>query len=404
MDDECDIYFDAEADDISSLWTPDISRRFDALKGKKDDVLDRVIDLIADVPTLRREVARLREEVSRLKAQTAPQQQAPQPTSPFLSPPPPFSSPPPPLLATKKKRRRKRKKKTHSPDVSTPPIPPPPASPVPLHHSTPAPPRQASSLTNQPRQKIPPPPPLPVPYTTVTHTNKPQRPLIPLTSKNVHFYHDSNNRYTTQHDIQTTINNINEMTSKPKQTYNITFHKTFTLQRTLTDIKTRDLKDSIIIIDTTTNNAKYDHNDNFSPHRTHNTLRNIILTLQNKHIDNKNIIILETIPSLKFDIHPYNLAAAATCKQMGVRFCANLVGEAHLWEKDGIHVAHPHRPLHVSSVAAAIVGVDPHQIFRIQRPPLGSYGPWRFPWGSQNRPVPTTRWPPPGMVSSCSDA
>ena len=82
------------------------------------------------------------------------------------------------------------------------------------------------------------------------------------------------------------------MTSKPQQAYNITHHKTFTLQQTLKDIKTRDFSNSIVIIDTTTNNAKDDHEDKTSPHHTHNTLRNIILTLQHKNVHNKNIIIL----------------------------------------------------------------------------------------------------------------
>ena len=67
IDDDDDVFYDAEEpaleiDDSSTLWDEDISRRFDALKSKKDDVLDRVIDLIADVPQLRREVVHLRNE------------------------------------------------------------------------------------------------------------------------------------------------------------------------------------------------------------------------------------------------------------------------------------------------------------------------------------------------------
>ena len=384
VDDYDDVFYDAnsppEDEELFTLWDEDLSRRLEALQGKKDDILDRVVDLIADVPQLRREVVRLREEVrllrAGLKVSGNPPSEAPSSSETPSSRSP--SSQPPPLPLPKKKRKRKRRKKSAAASFIVPP-------PAPLHHSTPAPFRHP-----------PPPPPAEPPYTTVTRS--PQRPLLPPII-NVHFYHDSNNKCTTQQDIQTTINNIHEMTNKPKQTYNITLHKTFTLQRTLKDIKTRNLKDSVIIIDTTTNNAKYDHEDQTSPHHTHNTLRNIILTLQQKHVNNKNIIILETIPSFKFDTHPYNLAAAAMCKQLGVRFCPNLVGEPHL-SNDGIHVLHQHRPQHVSSVA--IVGVDPHKIFRIERPPLGPYGPWRFTWGSQNRPVPTSRRPPPGLLSSRS--
>ena len=442
VDNECDVYYDAD------------SRCFDAVKSNNDVILDRVVNLIADVPTLRRavgpdrsemsdadldrrlsnlledsnqflesslnslvaslrlEVIQLRVEVEHLKAA---QRQLSSPSSPLptaspilISNPPTTAPPPPPNTANGKKKRKRKRKRKNATSFIAPNLPP--LSPI--RHSTPAPQRYLqSSASPEPNLPLPPPlpqppspptePPQEPPYTTVTRP--PQRPLLPNTTQNIHFYHDSNNKYTTQQDIQTTINNIHEMTSKPQQAYNITLHKTFTLQRTLKDIKTRDFSNSIIIIDTTTNNAKYDHEDKTSPHHTHNTLRNIIVTLQHKNVHNKNIIILETIPSFKFDIHPYNLAAAAICKQSGIRFCPNLVGEPHLFQ-DGIHVLHQHRPLHVSSVAAAIVGVDPHQIFRIQRPPLGPYGPWRFPWGSQNRPVPTSRWPPPGLLSSHSDA
>ena len=385
VDDYDDVFYDAnsppEDEELFTLWDEDLSRRLEALQGKKDDILDRVVDLIADVPQLRREVVRLREEVrllrAGLKVSGNPPSEAPSSETPSSRSP---SSQPPPLPLPKKKRKRKRRKKSAAASFIVPP-------PAPLHHSTPAPFRHP-----------PPPPPAEPPYTTVTRS--PQRPLLPPII-NVHFYHDSNNKSTTQQEIQTAIDNIHEKTNTPRQTYNIILHKTFTLQRTLNDIRKRNLSNSIVIIDTTTNNAKYDIEDQSPPHKTHETLRNIILTLQHKHnIINKNIIVLETIPSLKFDIHPYNLAAAAMCKQLGVHFCSNLVGESHLFIKDGIHVLHQHRPLLVSSVAAAVVGVDPHRIYQLQRPPLGPNGPWRFPWGSQNRPVPTSRWPPPGLQPS----
>ena len=411
-DDDDDVFYDAEepslnADELTDLWDEDISRRYAVLASKKDDVLDRVISLIADVPSLRREVTRLREEVTCLK--TLAQQKQPVPPLPQSSQSPP---PPPPAQGVspssgKKRRRRRRKRKSAVPNACALPTSPG----APLYHSTPAPNRHLPPSQPPPPPHPPPlpqppptldhpPPPPPtseLPYTSVTHPS--QRPHMQRDNiQNIHFYHDSNNKYTTKQELQTALDNIHEMTSKPRQNFNIILHKTFTLQRTLNDIKQRNLSNSIIIIDTTTNNAKHDNEDQSPPHETHNTLRNIIITLQHKHnIANKNIIILETIPSLKFDIHSYNLAAATTCRELGVRFCSNLVGESHLFLKDGIHVLHQHRPLLVKSVAAAVVGIDPHRIYRLQRPPLGPNGPWRYSWGSQNRPVPTTRWPPPGL-------
>ena len=405
IDDFDDVFYDANPPpDDSTLWDEDLDRRLVALQEKKDDVLEKVIDLIADVPQLRREVVRLREEVRLLRAGLKVSSESPTSESP--SQPTPIStptSPPPPAQGAspssgKKRRRRRRKRKSAVPNAL-------PTSPgAPLYHSTPAPNRHLPPSQPPPPPQPPPtlhhPPPPPtseLPYTSVSHPS--QRPHMQRDNiQNIHFYHDSNNKYTTKQELQTALDNIHEMTSKPRQNFNIILHKTFTLQRTLNDIKQRNLSNSIIIIDTTTNNAKHDNEDQSPPHETHNTLRNIIITLQHKHnIANKNIIILETIPSLKFDIHSYNLAAATTCRELGVRFCSNLVGESHLFLKDGIHVLHRHRPLLVKSVAAAVVGIDPHRIYRLQRPPLGPNGPWRYSWGSQNRPVPTTRWPPPGL-------
>ena len=442
-----DIFFDAVGPAHSEFSDADLDRRLSNLLADPNQFLESSLNSL--VASLRLEVIQLRVEVERLKAaqrQLFSSSSPPLPTaSPILISNWPSTTPPPPPsnTANAKKKRRKRKRKNatsfiapnlpplspirHStpapqrrPPPSTPPDPspaqppqsspglPPPASATGPRHrnSTPALPSPALPSPALLSPALPPPGPSPEPspdptYTQVTRPSHRTQTQNNNSTPNIHFYHDSNNKYTTSQEIQTTINNIHEMTSTPRQTYNITLHKTFTLQRTLKDIHTRDLSNSIIIIDTTTNNAKYDQQDQTTSHTTATeTLRRIILTLQQKHnISNKNIIILETLPSLKFDIHPYNLAAASICRQLGVRFCPNLAGENHLWE-DGIHILHHHRPLLVSSVAAAVVGCDPHQVFRLQRPPNGPNGPWRFPWGSHNRPVPTTRWPPPGSINS----
>ena len=108
---------------------------------------------------------------------------------------------------------------------------------------------------------------------------------------------------------------------------------------------------------------------------------------------------METIPSLTHDIHPYNNAAFSICRQSGVRFSPTLVGESHLWD-DGIHVVNRFRPLLVSSVAAAVLNVDPRAHFRLPSPPHGPNGPWRHPWGSRNRPSPSSCWPPPRLSNA----
>ena len=172
---------------------------------------------------------------------------------------------------------------------------------------------------------------------------------------------------------------------------------TFTLQRTLNEIQKRDLTNSIVIIDTTTNNAKHDRQNNKTSTNTHKLLQQIINTYTQTYKTPQNLIIMQTIPSLHQDIHPYNSAAYSICRQAGVRYAKTLVGESHLWS-DGIHIAHRFRPLHVSSVATAILGVDPHVHFSFSGPPRGPYGPWLHPWGSNNRPIPSSRWPPPGLI------
>ena len=104
-----------------------------------------------------------------------------------------------------------------------------------------------------------------------------------------------------------------------------------------------------------------------------------------------NIIILESPPLLQNDIYPYNRLSYETSKLFGLRFAPTLVGEQHLWE-DGVHILHNCRPLLINSVAAAILGKNPLEHFKLARPPHGAYGPWTAPFGF--RPAPS-RFPPP---------
>ena len=164
-------------------------------------------------------------------------------------------------------------------------------------------------------------------------------------------------------------------------------------------MKNTDLTNAIVIIDTTTNNAKHDRQNKTSSTHTNKLLQEIIHTYIQTYNTPHNLIIMETIPSLTHDIHPYNNAAFSICRQSGVRFSPTLVGESHLWD-DGIHVVNRFRPLLVSSVAAAVLNVDPRAHFRLPSPPHGPNGPWRHPWGSRNRPSPSSCWPPPRLSTN----
>ena len=159
----------------------------------------------------------------------------------------------------------------------------------------------------------------------------------------------------------------------------------------------QDLTNAITVIDTTTNNAKRDHFLRQNSTRTHNILYKIIRTYTSTYKTPQNLILMETIPSLNFDVQPYNDVASSFARRFGLRWGPTLVGEPHIW-RDGTHILHNCRPLHVASLAAAIVRVDPHEQFALHRPPRGPYGPWREPWGSHNRPIPSSQWPPPGTI------
>ena len=145
---------------------------------------------------------------------------------------------------------------------------------------------------------------------------------------------------------------------------------------------------AIVVIGIMTNEAKFS-----KPIRnTHSRLSRIITKLKTQtHPD--NIVILEAVPSLPFNIFAYNNASWVLCRKMGVRFARTLVGEHHLW-RDGVHVRHNCRHLLEKSVAAAIANVDPGRLFRLERPPHGPFGPWEYPFGHTRRPTPSHFWPP----------
>ena len=140
-----------------------------------------------------------------------------------------------------------------------------------------------------------------------------------------------------------------------------------------------------------TNDARHTKNRRPKTTREARNLQHKIINHIQQKTSNNNIIILESPPLLHDDIYPYNRLSYETCQQFGLRFAPTLVGEQHLW-KDGVHLLHTCRPLLITSVAAAIIGINPHAHLKVARPPQGCFGPWMAPFGY--RPAPS-RFPPP---------
>jgi hypothetical protein len=107
----------------------------------------------------------------------------------------------------------------------------------------------------------------------------------------------------------------------------------------------------------------------------------------------KIITILEAPPALYYDIYPYNNATAILCKRRDIPFSSTLIGESHLWSKDGYHILHHHRDLLVQSCAAAILQINAHSHYGLKCPPEGPHGLWRFPHEHPGRPAPGRFWP-----------
>ena len=96
---------------------------------------------------------------------------------------------------------------------------------------------------------------------------------------------------------------------------------------------------------------------------TQNILRKIIQKLKTE-TDSENICVTESVPSTKFDIQPYNRMSQQLCKQENIGFAPTLVSASQIWRGDGIHIHENFRHLLVKTSAAAILGVEPHRLYR----------------------------------------
>jgi hypothetical protein len=215
------------------------------------------------------------------------------------------------------------------------------------------------------------------------------QPPSPQNITDVHLYCDSNTRDINTSLIKMHVNNINKQSNQNIKNYNIHIHTTYNLFNTQKEIQSRNHANSIVIINNITNHARFKHplkQVEVCLHYTIETLRK-----QTPHI-----IVVESMPSLKFDIHPYNDLIYRVAKKQKVQWTPTLCGEAHIWHRDGIHLQRRHRPLLAMTYAAAICRQSPHDMNH-PGPPEGPFGPWRSPWGNPGRPHPTSNWPIPPL-------
>ena len=174
-----------------------------------------------------------------------------------------------------------------------------------------------------------------------------------LTSQKVFIYHDSNVAWSLPSTIEKAVEQINTYRPHPIKTVNVSKIYTPRLENTLNAIQSTDHSNSVVIISVMTNNAKAFQ----SVSRSKSILNDIINNLK-KEISVENIIVLESPPSLNFNIFPYNKAVFDLCQSEGVFFARNLVKRTHL-KPDGLHILNHYKHLVIKSIAAAIKKVDP---------------------------------------------
>ena len=177
--------------------------------------------------------------------------------------------------------------------------------------------------------------------------------------KTVRIYHDSNLRWSSPSQIKDTFKGLN--LGNPDK-FNIELSYTPTLEQLVTAVERDDNTNATIVISTLTNNAK----DHQSVSKCELKLKRAvgILTQQTQP---KNIIFLESPPSFRCDIFPYNKMAYNLCKSSGLTFSFNLLSYVHI-KPDGLHIKRAFKHLMVKSVAAALAGREPFSIFGLALP------------------------------------
>ena len=192
---------------------------------------------------------------------------------------------------------------------------------------------------------------LPTPKRTTRQTYVPLK--VP-----VRIYHDSNLAWSGPDAIKDTLKRIFPKQSEDKA-FEVSMCFTPKLEDVLQAVTQTDLENSVVIIAVMTNNAK----ERQPVQHTHSLLQRILDNLKTQTSSEK-IIVLESPPSLQFDVYPYNRASYQLCRSSGVYFALCQLERCHI-KDDGLHIRDPYKHLMIKSVAAAIMKVNPYVHFEL---------------------------------------
>ena len=209
---------------------------------------------------------------------------------------------------------------------------------------------------------------LPTPKRTTRQTHVPVK--VP-----VQIYHDSNLAWSGPGAIRDALRRVFPKQSKDND-FEVRMCFTPKLEDVLQALTQTDLENSVVIIAVMTNNAK----ERQPVHHTHSLLQRILENLK-KQTSSEKIIILESPPSLQFDVYPYNRASYQLCRSAGVFFALSQLERYHI-KDDGLHIRDQYKHLMIKSVAAAIMKVNPYIHFglfpSVRRP--WKIAPWANPF------------------------
>ena len=167
----------------------------------------------------------------------------------------------------------------------------------------------------------------------------------------IRIYHDSNLKWSSPREIKKVIKNLN---LGDADSYDIDLCFTPKLEDLLEAVQNDDNRRTKVIIATMTNNVKA-----HQPISKCQSLLQRAVNILKTQILGKNVIFLESPPSLNFDIFHYNKMAFQLCKKSGVVFSLNLLVRHHI-KSDGLHIKAQCKHVMLESVAAAITGKEPY--------------------------------------------
>ena len=202
-----------------------------------------------------------------------------------------------------------------------------------------------------------------LPYPKKNPWHPPKRRVI--------IYHDSNVLYTKDH-VKEELRRVGAKIGK-KEEFDIDFIPSMSVATTHYAVKHenhkfhRDYKDAIVLMHIGTNDIRWKYESPHDPRSqkdTHHLLKETIMLLKK---ETSNIVIMETPPSTKFFMAPFNSFAYNLCKAQQIHFGYTLVGK-HNIARDGYHVKFTVPYLVPQSIAAALHKVDPFRIYDHPRP------------------------------------